>query len=495
MLQSSDDAQRYLDQGQTLFGEGWECVPSFDDLDEDQYEDEEEEMYVTMDLGTTLDAKALQNETQYQLIGLDTPLPFLKIGNQIFQGEVTPLIGDEVILGLVRNHDNPQKPSHPPLHTTNQRLTFRAITLQPRTETTTNHEPPTAATAAPPAEPAGHQGGLPLHTADTAESATMTGDPAQRNDGVSTAIDGHSDVFTHPSTVGSATTSVKPSGASAIARGGEMSNAIAGPSASAQSSHQPFLAPLPPTIPTESTTLPGVEIPDSAAADKTGGIDKDKAKGKDMDQGIAAADEADQAPIMEDKDKGPTTQTQADPGSGSGSGKPKRKWTKLAKVRVDDPKEFETLDLDSMKPHQSIDIGPNALEALGLPPSVPGLGVTLIKRELVKLLSGLPERGAGSRGGKGAKARAQAKARAEQEVLAASASASAQGTMDFEGAGAGELQGEGGLPTTGEGGGTQSEAAPNEASTQDSIPAVEGDVPMIDVEDDPPWQEIGDGDR
>ncbi|WWC96299.1 hypothetical protein V866_003166 [Kwoniella sp. B9012] len=134
MLESSEDALRFLAEGQTLLGEGWTHVDNFDELDEDEYEEEEEEIYVTMDLGTTLDAKALQNENQYQLVGLDTPLPFLKLGNQIFQGQNTPLIGDEVVLGLIRHSDNPHEPTHPPLYSTNHRLTFRAITLEPRSQ-------------------------------------------------------------------------------------------------------------------------------------------------------------------------------------------------------------------------------------------------------------------------------------------------------------------------------------------------------------------------
>ncbi|KAK8858753.1 hypothetical protein IAR55_002982 [Kwoniella newhampshirensis] len=145
MLQSAEDARRVLEQGQSLFGPGWKHVNSFDDLgeDEDDYEDEEEEeeIYVTLDLGETIDAKALQTETQYQLIGLDTPLPFFKLGNQIFQGQSTPLIGDEVILGLERNHENPHAASHPPLFTTSHRLTFRGITLQPRSQKVKTEHP------------------------------------------------------------------------------------------------------------------------------------------------------------------------------------------------------------------------------------------------------------------------------------------------------------------------------------------------------------------
>lgn len=33
---------------------------------------------------------------------MDTPLPFLRIGENIFEGRITPLVGDEVILDVVR---------------------------------------------------------------------------------------------------------------------------------------------------------------------------------------------------------------------------------------------------------------------------------------------------------------------------------------------------------------------------------------------------------
>jgi hypothetical protein len=39
--------------------------------------------------------------------GMDTGLPHLKIGNTVLQGEVTPLIGTEVILGLIRSKSRP----------------------------------------------------------------------------------------------------------------------------------------------------------------------------------------------------------------------------------------------------------------------------------------------------------------------------------------------------------------------------------------------------
>lgn len=87
---------------------------------------------MTLDLGTTFDSKSLQAESQYQLIGLDTPTPFLKLGNQVFKGDITPLIGDEIICGLIRNHEDPHNPTHPPLFSTSQRITFQPGTLRPK---------------------------------------------------------------------------------------------------------------------------------------------------------------------------------------------------------------------------------------------------------------------------------------------------------------------------------------------------------------------------
>ncbi|WVQ96513.1 hypothetical protein IAU59_003618 [Kwoniella sp. CBS 9459] len=472
MLQSADDAQRYLEQGPTLFGEGWECVPSFEELDQEEYEDEEEELYVTMDLGTTLDAKALQNETQYQLIGLDTPLPFLKIGNQIFQGEVTPLIGDEVILGLVRNHDNPQKPSHPPLHSTNRRLTFRAVTLQPRVELDQIRDQDAAA-------PAPASASAPT-AAQSSEAVRAAIDPAA----ASTTTGSH-DVFSQPIANDPSTPAENPgadAGAGTVQV--ETSSASAGPST--QKSYQPFLAPLPisDTFPGTSTSAKTVDVDQGAASGS--GSDRAKGKGKSKAEAIedSGDNDLDQAEGTDKESTQMQTQTQ------SGKDKPRKKWTKLQKVRVDDPKELESLDLDSMKPHQTIAIGPNVLETLGLPPSVPGLGVSLNKRELVKLLSGLPETGVGSRGGKGAKARRNEAASAA--VAAAAATPSGEplaGDDEQVPTEAAPIEGESHSQTA-----LVPESTTTDSRAQSHDQDESFDVPMIDVEDDPPWQEIGDGD-
>jgi hypothetical protein len=35
-------------------------------------------------------------------------MPFLKLGSRAFQGQITPLIGDEVILGFIRSEYLPE---------------------------------------------------------------------------------------------------------------------------------------------------------------------------------------------------------------------------------------------------------------------------------------------------------------------------------------------------------------------------------------------------
>ncbi|GMK54137.1 hypothetical protein CspeluHIS016_0107230 [Cutaneotrichosporon spelunceum] len=129
----SDDAQvrRTLEHGRTLLGPGWRCVESFDDINDDVYEDDEEEEYVLMDLGTSVDTRTLQTEATYQLIGLDNPIPFLKIGENVFEGRISPLIGDEVVFDVVRQEDS-QRPHYRPLLKTRQRIEFRGISLVER---------------------------------------------------------------------------------------------------------------------------------------------------------------------------------------------------------------------------------------------------------------------------------------------------------------------------------------------------------------------------
>lgn len=84
MLESPDQAEQYARTHHGVLGEGWKEVESFEDLDADEYETDEEVSiclltwlsdadvtqveYVTLDLGAAVDPKLLQTATTYQLI-------------------------------------------------------------------------------------------------------------------------------------------------------------------------------------------------------------------------------------------------------------------------------------------------------------------------------------------------------------------------------------------------------------------------------------------
>ncbi|ODO00205.1 hypothetical protein I350_06831 [Cryptococcus amylolentus CBS 6273] len=201
-----------LSSDNSLLGRGWTQVASFDELNEDEYEEEEE--------------------------GMDTSSPFLRLGNQIFKGDITPLIGDEIICGHVRNHEDIHAPSHPPVMSTNNRITFQPITLHAKNR-------------------------APAH-APSAEASTSD-------------------------------------------------NAVAGPG------------------------------PSTAAAAERGAVP---------------------AP-------------------------PKRKGRHRRMIKR--PEDLNTFDLEAMGKHQTVELGPAVMEQLGIPPGTDGRGAILKKRDLERVLLGIPE--------------------------------------------------------------------------------------------------------
>ncbi|WWC62778.1 uncharacterized protein I303_105375 [Kwoniella dejecticola CBS 10117] len=407
MLQSSEEAVRSLAEGQSLLGPGWTHVNDFDDIngdeDEDEYEEESEEIYVTMDLGTTIDNKSLQNESQYQLIGLDTPLPFLKLGNQIFQGQVTPLIGDEVILGLVRDSDNPHEPSHPPMYSTNHRLTFQAVILEPRarTGTSTNptDEPEAPANSAVPAP-------IPPHSQSDIDGNT--------NDQISS----------------------------------NQAVIEAGPSTS--TSIHPFFS--------------------RATADPTG----------------SASD---------------------DVGSNTASSAPKARVPR-ARVVIETREDLEKFDLDSVKTSQKVELGPEVLRALDLPPSTHGESVLLTKTELSKVISGFPlSVGTGTLRGQSGGSPSKSRRSTKNWVVGEdgrlkfqrpTTNAIVKDTIDPQQRSQGNsVLGDGDVEMQEPDSETRETRSSVVQHTERSGSNQEGilreDQEMADVEDDPPWAEMGEG--
>ncbi|KAF7293188.1 TFIIIC-sub6 domain-containing protein [Mycena chlorophos] len=76
-------------------------VPGYTQVDSftasDEYEEEEEVVYVTLDLGGDVDSALLPSSKSYRLIGLDTPTPFLQLSGTIFKGRHDELLGTELL--------------------------------------------------------------------------------------------------------------------------------------------------------------------------------------------------------------------------------------------------------------------------------------------------------------------------------------------------------------------------------------------------------------
>ncbi|KAK0497299.1 hypothetical protein EDD18DRAFT_1161525 [Armillaria luteobubalina] len=63
---------------------------------DDEYEDEEEVSYVTLDLGS-VEPSLLPSSASYRLIGLDTPTPFLQLSGTVLKGRHESLLGTELV--------------------------------------------------------------------------------------------------------------------------------------------------------------------------------------------------------------------------------------------------------------------------------------------------------------------------------------------------------------------------------------------------------------
>ncbi|CAE7155076.1 unnamed protein product [Rhizoctonia solani] len=64
-------------------------------------QEEEEEHYLTLDLGA-VDPSLLANCASIRLVGLETPTPFLQLGDLVFQGIHTRTLGTELVLDADR---------------------------------------------------------------------------------------------------------------------------------------------------------------------------------------------------------------------------------------------------------------------------------------------------------------------------------------------------------------------------------------------------------
>ncbi|KAG5650701.1 hypothetical protein H0H81_011321 [Sphagnurus paluster] len=100
---------------------------------DDEYEDEEEVCYVTLDLGS-IEPTLVPSSSTYRLIGLDTPTPFLQLSGTILKGRHETLLGTELIFTDAKDPSDVQHHKKAVTHvaSTEQRVCFREVRLQPK---------------------------------------------------------------------------------------------------------------------------------------------------------------------------------------------------------------------------------------------------------------------------------------------------------------------------------------------------------------------------
>ncbi|KAJ7595511.1 hypothetical protein C8J56DRAFT_1042611 [Mycena floridula] len=99
--------------------------------DDDDYEEEEEISYVTLDLGT-VEPTLLSSSSTYRLIGLDTDTPFLQLSGTVLKGQHNNLLGSDLVIYLFLDvNDRVNKPvafaAQP-----DRRIAFKEVRLVPQ---------------------------------------------------------------------------------------------------------------------------------------------------------------------------------------------------------------------------------------------------------------------------------------------------------------------------------------------------------------------------
>ncbi|KAG2076644.1 hypothetical protein BDR04DRAFT_1089799 [Suillus decipiens] len=106
---------------------GYRQVDSFG-LDED-YVSDDEEFYVTLDLGT-VEPTLLSSSSTYKLVGLDTPTPFLQLSGSFFRGRHDTLLGSELLFTEGRNDSERNTRGLTHVGVTERRIRFKEVQLR-----------------------------------------------------------------------------------------------------------------------------------------------------------------------------------------------------------------------------------------------------------------------------------------------------------------------------------------------------------------------------
>ncbi|KAJ7641347.1 hypothetical protein FB45DRAFT_899990 [Roridomyces roridus] len=99
---------------------------------DDEYE-EEEIAYVTLDLGN-VEPTLIPSSSNYRLIGLDTPTPFLQLSGTVFKGRHDSLLGTEMLFTDGKDPSDSSKRAVTHVANTEQRICFKEVQLRPKPE-------------------------------------------------------------------------------------------------------------------------------------------------------------------------------------------------------------------------------------------------------------------------------------------------------------------------------------------------------------------------
>ncbi|KAK0187039.1 hypothetical protein F5146DRAFT_1141903 [Armillaria mellea] len=86
---------------------------------DDDYEEEEEIFYVTLELGN-VEPSLIPSSDSYYLVGLDTPTPFLQLAGTVLKGRHETLLGTELLFSDAVSYTG----------STRQRVCFREVRLE-----------------------------------------------------------------------------------------------------------------------------------------------------------------------------------------------------------------------------------------------------------------------------------------------------------------------------------------------------------------------------
>ncbi|KAJ3746287.1 hypothetical protein DFH05DRAFT_1458609 [Lentinula detonsa] len=98
---------------------------------DEEYEDEVEEFYVTLDLGA-VEPTLIPSSSTYRLIGLDTPTPFMQLSGTVLQGRHESLLGTELLFTEAKDTEHPSRRRLSFTSIAEQRIRFKEVQLRPK---------------------------------------------------------------------------------------------------------------------------------------------------------------------------------------------------------------------------------------------------------------------------------------------------------------------------------------------------------------------------